>query len=540
MQRILRGYQVDNVGQIARSLREHESCLWQLHTGGGKTVGFSEITNRFYKKQNKRILIAVHREKLLEQTRKTLKDWHKIIAQPITQETKNIYDYPVYVGMVETLCRRLAKNPKFLPEIGLLIIDEAHLGNFRKLHQYIPNAKTIGVTATPISSNIRDPLKNYYQDIVIGPEIDQLIGEDALCQNHTYSVKGIKRNELKIKNGEFDEASTAETFSRLKHVQNTIKTYERLTPGTKALIFNCNIQHNNRMQAAWSERLYKSECIDGTMPKLEVEAKWRWFKKTKGAILNNVGIAVAGFDEPTIQTIVVNLATMSLVKWLQMTGRGGRPIDAQWIIDHASEYDYDVEEKHYFTILDMGGNARADAHGDWNSPHNWKDWFLNPPKPKEMLGAAPVKDCPNCEAIIASQAQKCPFCGYEFPQAIPIYDSQEVEMELVTKNLDVAQMLKRNQGKNDYLTLYQIGYNIGTQIKYKIGKLKMSDKLAYTALEIYQTKAQEWCKQTDRAWDLFHQNMTRDVLFNTLKKECNWVPATQSMELGNVGMKLTF
>ncbi|MFK5283892.1 helicase-related protein, partial [Lacticaseibacillus paracasei] len=48
------------------------------------------------------------------------------------------------------------------------------------------------------------------------------------------------------------------------------------------------------------------------------------FKNGEFLVLNNCGILTTGYDEPTIEVIIVNRATMSLPLWLQMCGRGSR------------------------------------------------------------------------------------------------------------------------------------------------------------------------------------------------------------------------
>jgi superfamily II DNA or RNA helicase len=56
----------------------------------------------------------------------------------------------VKVSMVETAFNRLKKDPQYFGKVGLLIVDEAHYGEFKKIYEYFPNALIIGVTATPV------------------------------------------------------------------------------------------------------------------------------------------------------------------------------------------------------------------------------------------------------------------------------------------------------------------------------------------------------------------------------------------------------
>ena len=73
-------------------------------------------------------------------------------------------------------------------------------------------------------------------------------------------------------------------------------------------------------------------------------------------------IATVGFDEPTVINILLNFSTLSVVKFIQCCGRGGRPIDEDLALRLG------VEPKSFFNIIDMGGNCIR--FGDWNDDRN--------------------------------------------------------------------------------------------------------------------------------------------------------------------------
>jgi superfamily II DNA or RNA helicase len=479
------GFQEDIITSVAEEIYHgNDSVFVQCPTGGGKTVIFSTISNRFYNKSKKRVLIGVHRSEIQAQTIKTLKNWYDIDAQAITSDTIGVRDRPVYVAMVETINRRILKNPKFLPPIGMLILDERHLGNFNKIHQHFQDCINIGFSATPLAANKQHPLKDYYKKIVCGPQIQELIKIGALVQNHTFSIPGVKRDKLIITNGKFDEKFMGDEFSKIRNVQNTIRNYEELCPDTKAICYNCNVEHSIVMHNAWKEAGYLSYHVDDSTPTDLRKEIFRRFETNPKAILNNVGIATMGYDNPSIQTVIVNRATTSVVLAIQMGGRGSRPFPG----------------KNYFTILDMGGNYRNDAHCDWNSDRNWNDAFYNPPRGRDKLGAPPVKDCPNCHAIIAIQCLTCPICGFTLPKPRMEYDAKTIHLELVTKNIDVEKLIEQNAHFAEFYSLCQIGYKIGGYVKNKTGG-NITPAVAKKALEETRSKAELWCKIKNRDFD---------------------------------------
>ena len=104
------------------------NLLYQLPTGGGKTVIFSEIAKRYISKFQEKVLILTHRIELSIQTSRQLKAINvsnKVINSEV-KEVPNQENYNCFIAMVETLNNRLQDDENFLKGIGLVIVDEAH------------------------------------------------------------------------------------------------------------------------------------------------------------------------------------------------------------------------------------------------------------------------------------------------------------------------------------------------------------------------------------------------------------------------------
>jgi superfamily II DNA or RNA helicase len=514
----LRQYQSEAIDKIAYKVSVgNKRIAFQLATGGGKTVTFAALVQRYLSRNpHKRILIVVHRDELLRQARKTIFDWYNIIAEPVVAGMKYLPQAKVYVAMIETANNRLKKNPKYFGDVGMLIIDEAHLGNFTKLINYFPENLIIGFTATPIAASKKNPMKEIYQDIVCGVDIPDLIREGALVPNKTYHIKNINRKSLSISRGEFDDRAMGATYSKVKHVQNCIDGYKKFALHKKTIIFNCNVEHSKIVNQAFIESGFESRHLDGNAPDHIRKETLQWFKNTPNAILNNVGILTTGFDEPSVECVIINKATMSLPLWLQMTGRGSRPF----------------EGKDLFIIIDMGGNGLY--HGDWCVSRDWADYFHHPDKPSDGSGVAPTKDCPSCEALIHASVRVCPFCQADVSVAA-VYDGDIAEFELLTDRIpveaNVQDIIAATQDKKEYYSLHQIKHSIIGQAKYKWGVKKLTDPIAYKLLEIYQGKVKEWCKEKDKKYNQWHKDTTTEWFFSALKSAFNWQPQELSIAI---------
>lgn len=487
----LRDYQIKLTDDVIRKLSKRK-VIAQLATGGGKTVCFSSITKRYIDKHEKSVLILVHRKELLQQTRRSLHNAFNLDCQIIIAGMKTIPYNRIYVGMVETVKRRIDQ----LHNIGMIIIDEAHIANFNLIHNHFPESYFIGFTATPLAAAKDKPLKNYYNDIVCGIDIADLIKIGSLCANETYAAKdSVNRKELSIKAGEFDNNLMGLEFSQPQHVKNVVKIYKEKAEGTKAIVFNVNIEHSLKVTDAFKEAGYNCRHFDGETDSNERTEVLSWFENTPGAILCNVGIATTGFDEPTIETVIVNRSTMSMPLWLQMTGRGSRP----------------TEFKKTFTIIDMGGNAIT--HGDWCDRHNWDYLFWNPPKKGE--GVAPVKDCPKCMRILHAKVMICPECGHEFPPPKQKVEEELSEFVLVTKNINVLDIIYECRFNQEYRPFFKLAESFARELKYTTKELNQ-EKFIFT-LHILEDKHREWCRLVGKKYDQWHQNLTRTKLIEELK-----------------------
>jgi len=499
---ILRDYQERGLEQVARKLLTHRKIVYQLATGGGKTITFSAISKRYIEKSGKAVLILVHRKELLQQTRRTLYNAYGISAQVIIAGMKTIPPAAVYVGMVESVVRRLDR----VRNIGLVIIDECHNLSFAKIHEHFPDQYVIGFTATPLTGNKKKPLKNYYDDIVCGVDIPELITGGSLCQNITFAPKDtVDKSKLKIKNGEYDEGLMALEFSKAKHISTTVEAYKKWVPGQKCLIFNCSIAHSELVNSAFINDGLPSKHLDSTMTANDRDAVILWYKNTPGAILNNVAILTTGFDAPDTEVVIMNRSTLSMPLWLQCTGRGSRPTEA----------------KSAFTIIDLGSNAIT--HGDWCDSRDWENIFFNPPVAGKD-GVAPVKNCPICDAIIAASTRVCKYCGHEFPPAEIEEADRLSDFVVVTKGIDVASIIEANKEKKEYYPFFAIGSDLARSAKKTIPE--MTDENFKFILRNYDELAKEWCKIKGKRYNDWHKQRAASTLILELQKYFKkWTPS---------------
>jgi superfamily II DNA or RNA helicase len=236
---------VENIYKKLAELPPHSNLLFQLPTGGGKTIIFSEIARKYIEQFNKKVLILTHRVELSQQTSSVLnsiKIPNKVINSSVKILDKN-EPYLVYTALIETLSNRLhdEDNLEFLDNIGLVIVDEAHNNSFRKVFKHFKDVNILGVTATPLSSNKKLPLMDTYNALIIGETIPSLIESGFLADGQTYSYD-VNLSSLKVGyTGEFTTASLEVLYSNALMQSKLVSAYEEVSLGKKTLIFNSGI-----------------------------------------------------------------------------------------------------------------------------------------------------------------------------------------------------------------------------------------------------------------------------------------------------------
>ena len=156
----LRDYQQEIVVRVQKEWESHRSVMVQMPTGTGKTHVLASIVAGFSGK----VLIVAHRVELVEQIRATVEVFSSLVgAQTGNQKTQHAaslqeseiinHKSDIKVSSIQTISRRIA-SLDFVPD--LVIIDEAHHAlakTYRMLWEQWPEAKFLGLTATPCRMN---------------------------------------------------------------------------------------------------------------------------------------------------------------------------------------------------------------------------------------------------------------------------------------------------------------------------------------------------------------------------------------------------
>lgn len=300
----LRNYQVRIIENCCKELRQNKKSLIVLPTGSGKTVIFSHIINQL--KCN--TLVLAHTQDLVMQIKKSIFQ--------IFPELKKWVD----VRTVQSLNR----NSTFF---DLLVIDECHRAaskSYRRIINMHPDAMYLGATATPFRLDNQCVYKIFGFPFESFSLID-MIKEGFLCDFIGYRVQ-TKISLLGIKRGHGD--FTTPNLSSVINVKerNTIivNEYQKIAPESKAVAFCCSIQHANDLATEFRKKGISSIAISGIDSNSQRENILNDFRQGTIQVLCNCNLLTEGFDEPSIECLIMARPTLSKGLYIQMIGRGAR------------------------------------------------------------------------------------------------------------------------------------------------------------------------------------------------------------------------
>ena len=332
---ILRDYQQTGVdlirGEFIKKLR---STLFVLATGGGKTVVFCHIAQQTAAR-NKNVLILVHRVELLRQTSKSLSksgvDHGLINANYTPNLTK-----PVQVASVQTLIKRLGK----ITPPDLIIIDEAHhatAGSWRKVVDYFPNARILGVTATPMRGDGKG-LDELFDSLVVGPQTADLIKLGFLVKPIIYAPPTkIDFSAVKIVRGEYDQTQITEIMDRPTITGNAVEHYRKICSGVPCVVFCVSVSHAEHVAADFRQNGFSAYSVDGTMDDDKRSRILNGLGDGTIQVVTSCDLISEGTDIPAIECAILLRPTQSTGLYIQQVGRALRLAEGKkfaYILDH--------------------------------------------------------------------------------------------------------------------------------------------------------------------------------------------------------------
>ncbi len=335
----LRDYQQLAKEEIFSKWNRVDNILYQMPTGTGKTRLFTSIIRDISiwglrHNINYRILIIAHRSELIEQSSRSLDKYHiKHGVLAGTMKDKRDLTQAIQVASIQTITH--PANQCLIDELkfDFIIIDEAHhavANSYQKLWEYCPDAKKLGVTATPWRMN-NSGFAQIFDAYIPSMSIKDFIQKGWLASYQYYSiptsselVKSIESiREFDIA-GDYKNSALVEVCDTSRIRAQLYDSYEKNVLGKKGIIYSISREHSEHICLQYRSRGVAIENIDSKTPAKVREKVIQAFRNGEIDIIVNVDIFSEGFDCPDIEFIQLARPTKSLVKYIQQVGRGLR------------------------------------------------------------------------------------------------------------------------------------------------------------------------------------------------------------------------
>jgi superfamily II DNA or RNA helicase len=380
-----------------------------IPTGGGKTVVAGMLAKLFLDlMKGKRVMVLAHRDELIRQAAdkfKSITGIEPVIekADERSNESGIFGKPPIVVSSIQTQCSGPAdkkRMTKFDPkDFAWLWVDECHhapADTWRSVIDYYctnTDLKVLGVTATADRGD-GTGLGGIFQSIAFEYGLPDIIADGYLVpiRQRCVEIEGLDFSKVRttagdLNAGDLESAMMFEkplhgiahatlevacgfergALAKLLNVKNLEAEVQGMLNGDeprKTLIFATSVAHAERLAEIINRWIPGSAgCIDGGMSKELRSSRLADFAAGRIRFLANCMIATEGFDEPSIELVVMARPTKSRALYAQMVGRGTRPAAsiAHTLGEAASAEDRQKmiaeSEKSHIEILDFAGNA---------------------------------------------------------------------------------------------------------------------------------------------------------------------------------------
>lgn len=410
-------------------------------TGTGKSLMIAGLIKRMFERYSHygalKIMVLADVKELLDQNYdKLMQLWPTAPAGIYSaglgrKDTK----HPIIFGGIASV----ANCPLYFGKVDFLLVDEAHMISLKDSSQYrtfINDLKTVnpylcvvGFTATKfrmgqglLTEGDGALFSDICCDMTTMEAFNWFLDQGYLCRlrpiptENEYDTKGVRTVAGEYHQGDLQAAVDKEDLTR-KVVTEAVRLGENRQ---KWLVFASGVKHTIHVaeelnRQGISTTYVHSNSKEHPMTDAERDQRIADFKAGKYTAMVNNGILTKGFDDPSIDYIVMLRKTKSIVLWIQMLGRGTRP-------DYAPGYDLSTREgrldaianspKPYCLVADFAGNVRE--LGPINDPR------IPKPKGKKEPGDAPIRICPDCGTYNHASNTHCDHCGREFPRVLQL------------------------------------------------------------------------------------------------------------------------
>jgi len=328
----LRDYQREALDAVlAAARRGVRRQLVVLPTGAGKTV----VAAALARQATGRVLFLCHRDELVQQAVEKFGFLWPADAIGVVKAARDETDRRIVVASVQTLQQphRLARlDPA---GFSLAIIDEAHHAPSRTYRAILaalgfwpappPGKLLVGITATPQRAD-GVGLGHVFDTVAYRRSIHDLVRAGYLAD-----VRGVRvatqvdLAHVRRRHGDFELQDLSLAVDTPARNALVVDAYRRYGENRKAVVFTVDVAHAQHMAEAFRAAGYAADWVAGALPAAARQARLAAFRAGAIQVLANAQVLLEGYDDPSIEAVIMARPTRSQAWFIQAVGRGLRP-----------------------------------------------------------------------------------------------------------------------------------------------------------------------------------------------------------------------
>ena len=311
-------YQEDMKERIEKALRLHRSVMAQMPTGTGKTVLLASVVESFLREHsNCNVWIVAHRRELVSQIKDTLnkfllnfifsnhpvppsKEGSTSTPSPSSSEGGDVtalrcseplrskvggaskpspdclsagaFSVPIKAVSIQWLAKHYDEIEE---EPGMIVIDEAHHAlakTYKEMWERFPNAKFLGLTATPCRLNGKG-FTDLFDVLVQSWDVPEFISKGRLATYDFVSIKSdgvtqrlIDSLQKRGADGDYQNKEMDMLLNKKPSIERLYRSLEEFGKNRKGIVYAINISHANAIAEFYREHGIAAVAIDSKTP----------------------------------------------------------------------------------------------------------------------------------------------------------------------------------------------------------------------------------------------------------------------------------
>ena len=261
-------YQEDMKERIEKALRLHRSVMAQMPTGTGKTYLLTAVIDSFVSNNPmEKVWIVAHRRELVSQIDETVRKFHSYSASNTSSLLSS-----VKAMSIQWLMRHYDEIEE---EPGMIVIDEAHHAlakTYKEMWERFPNAKFLGLTATPCRLNGKG-FTDLFDVLVQSWSVPEFISKGRLATYDFVSIKSdgvtqrlIDSLQKRGADGDYQNKEMDRVLNKKPSIERLYRRLEEFGKDRKGIVYAINIRHANAIAEFYREHGIAAVAIDSKTP----------------------------------------------------------------------------------------------------------------------------------------------------------------------------------------------------------------------------------------------------------------------------------